>query len=236
MNERILVVDDEMDLRVLLKEALKQEGYTEVVTAANLSEAWDQFILIEPDLIILDIMLPDGNGLDFCAKIRGHSTVPILFLSAKSDEVDKLLALSLGGDDYVTKPFSPKEVVYRVKSQLRRAGTYAKQDTARSGESRILKAGPFTMNEDETEMYLHDQPLDLTAKEAGLLACFIRRQGQIISQETLYETVWNESYFGAANTLMVHIRRLREKVEENPSSPVLIKTVKGLGYRLNVKK
>lgn len=207
-----------------------------VATAGNVSDAWDEFIHMKPDLIILDIMLPDGSGLDFCGRIRGRSTVPILFLSAKSDEVDKLLALSLGGDDYVTKPFSPKEVVYRVKSQLRRVGTYSKQDAARLDDPRVLSAGPFRMNEDETEMYLHDQLLDLTAKEAGLLACFIRRQGQIVSQETLYETVWREPYFGAANTLMVHIRRLREKVEEDPSSPVLIRTVKGLGYRLNVKR
>lgn len=199
--------------------------------AGSIKEGWERFEQLKPDLVILDIMLPDGEGYDLCRKIREVSRIPILFLSAKSDEVDKILGLAIGGDDYITKPFSPKEVAYRVKAQLRRAGAYATELEQTSNQQK--RVGPFSINEDETEVTLNGRLLELTAKEVGLMACFLRNPNQILSKETLFERVWGEDFYGADNTLMVHIRRLREKIEDEPSNPQSIITVKGLGYRLH---
>lgn len=227
----ILVVDDEADLRNIVKTALQKEGFSNVVTAGTVAEGIAAFEAHRPQIALLDIMLPDGEGLDICKKIRETSTIPVLFLSAKSDEIDKLLGLAIGGDDYITKPFSPKEVAYRVKAQLRRAGySAAVQAVATS-----IKVGPFDMNADETEIYKNGELLELTAKEVGIMACFLRNPNRILSKDTLYERVWGEDFYGADNTLMVHIRRLREKIEDNPSTPYFITTVKGLGYKLVIK-
>ncbi|MFD1064701.1 response regulator transcription factor [Oceanobacillus locisalsi] len=231
---KILIVDDEQDLCQLMKTALQKEGMTEVATAGSIKEGWKQFTSFEPDLAILDIMLPDGEGYDLCRKIREVSRIPILFLSAKSDEIDKILGLAIGGDDYITKPFSPKEMAYRVKAQLRRAGVYTMEAVSSHAPTQADKnIGVFTMNGDETEISKDGEILELTAKEVGLMACFLRNPKHILSKETLFETVWGEEFYGADNTLMVHIRRLREKIEENPSEPAYIVTVKGLGYRFN---
>lgn len=227
---RILLVDDEADLLHLMTVALNKEGFKQIKTARSVKEGWEAFTDFQPDIAILDIMLPDGEGYELCQKIRGESHIPVLFLSAKDDEVDKLLGLSIGGDDYITKPFSPKEVAYRVKAQLRRAG-YQGKVTEQDG----LTAGPFSMNDLQTEVKKHDQALALTAKEVGLMACFLEHPNQILSKETLFERVWGEAFFGDDNTVMVHIRRLREKIEDDPSKPVYLKTVKGLGYKLAVE-
>ncbi len=229
---RILIVDDEHDLCQLIKTSLIKEGLTQIETAGSIKEGWDRFQRLKPDLAILDIMLPDGEGYDLCKSIRTVSRIPILFLSAKSDELDKILGLAIGGDDYITKPFSPKEVAYRVKAQLRRAGTYA-NEFEQPNHQYVLTVGPFSMNEHETEVKKDGQLLELTAKEVGLMACFLRNPNQILSKETLFRRVWGEEFYGADNTLMVHIRRLREKIEEQPSNPQWITTVKGLGYRLH---
>lgn len=229
----ILVVDDEADLRNIVQTALNKEGFTNVITAATVAEGIAAFKEYSPQIAILDIMLPDGEGFDICKKIRETSTIPILFLSAKSDEIDKIIGLAIGGDDYITKPFSPKEVAYRVKAQLRRMGYSATVETTTI--SPTTKVGPFEMNADETEIYINDKLLELTAKEVGIMACFLRNPNRILSKELLYEHVWGEDFYGADNTLMVHIRRLREKVEDNPSTPKYITTVKGLGYKLVVK-
>ncbi|MCJ7841903.1 response regulator transcription factor [Lederbergia sp. NSJ-179] len=228
---RILIVDDEKDLCQLMKTTLMKEGFAEVETAGTLQEGWEKFEQFAPSIAILDIMLPDGEGYDLCRKIRETSRIPILFLSAKSDEVDKILGLAIGGDDYITKPFSPKEVAYRVKAQLRRAGIYTMESSARTMEKKEKTVGVFKMNTEETEITKNGQRLELTAKEVGLMACFLRHPNQILSKETLFRTVWGEDFYGADNTLMVHIRRLREKVEDSPSKPKHILTVKGLGYR-----
>lgn len=225
---RILIVDDEKDLCQLLITTLKKEGFSEIETAGNLQEGWEKFKQFSPNIGILDIMLPDGEGYDLCRKIRETSRIPILFLSAKSDEVDKILGLAIGGDDYITKPFSPKEVAYRVKAQLRRAGVYTMESNIQTMGKTV---GVFTLNKEETEITQNGKRLELTAKEVGLMACFIRHPNQILSKETLFHTVWEEDFYGADNTLMVHIRRLREKVEKSPSKPQHIVTVKGLGYR-----
>lgn len=229
---RILIVDDEADLRNLIKAALLKEGFTEFMTAGSVSEGWQAFEQFKPTIAILDVMLPDGDGYELCRKIREQSHIPVLFLSAKSDEVDKILGLAIGGDDYITKPFSPKEVAFRVKAQLRRLG-YTQMITPVPTSASII-CGPFALNADETEVTKDGQLLELTAKEIGLMACFMHNPNRILSKETLFERVWGEDFFGADNTLMVHIRRLREKIENDPSKPTFITTVKGLGYKFIV--
>lgn len=236
-NPRILIVDDERDLRNLLKTTLQKEGFSQIETAANIAEGWAQFETLQPHIALLDIMLPDGEGYELCRKIREVSHIPILFLSAKSDEVDKILGLAIGGDDYITKPFSPKEVAFRVKAQLRRAG-YAQQaieTIAQQQTPPMIEAGIFSMNTDETEIFKSGIALELTAKEVGLMAVFLRNPNRILSKETLFERVWGEDFYGADNTMMVHIRRLREKIEDDASTPQFIVTVKGLGYKFVTK-
>ncbi len=228
---RILIVDDEQDLCQLMKISLTKEGFSEIEMAGTIEEGWKKFKVFDPNVVILDVMLPDGEGFDLCKRIREVSRIPILFLSAKSDEVDKILGLAIGGDDYITKPFSPKEMAYRVKAQLRRAGIYTTDTTTNTPAAKAYSVGPFDINADETEVKKDGNLLELTAKEVGLMATFMRNPNQILSKETLFHHVWGEDFYGADNTLMVHIRRLREKIEDNPSDPSYIVTVKGLGYR-----
>lgn len=231
----ILVVDDEADLANLLKVSLQKEGYKQIYTASTIRDAWTSFQQTTPDIILLDVMLPDGEGYDLCRRIREVSHVPVLFMSAKNEEIDKILGLAIGGDDYITKPFSPKEVAYRVKAQLRRAG-YQTQDTITNIVEKTLQIGPFQLNADETEVHKNGELLELTAKEIGLMACFMHNPNRILSKETLFERVWGEDFFGSDNTVMVHIRRLREKIEQDASNPLYITTVKGLGYKFVMPK
>lgn len=231
----ILVVDDEADLANLLKRSLEKEGYKQIHTAGSIHEAWTSFQQTNPDIVLLDVMLPDGEGYDLCRRIREVSHVPVLFMSAKNEEIDKILGLAIGGDDYITKPFSPKEVAYRVKAQLRRAG-YQILDTTPSIAEKALQVGPFQLNADETEVHKDGVLLELTAKEIGLMACFMHNPNRILSKETLFERVWGEDFFGSDNTVMVHIRRLREKIEQDASKPLYITTVKGLGYKFVIPK
>lgn len=226
----ILLIDDEEDLASLLQTVLHKEGFTNVITAGTIRDGWAKFQEIKPDLVLLDIMLPDGEGYDLCKQIREVSNVPILFMSAKDEEIDKLLGLAIGGDDYITKPFSPKEVAYRVKAQLRRA-SFSEEKPA----SKNIIVGPFELNTDGTELKKNGTIIELTAKEIGLMNCFIHNPNQILSKETLFERVWGEDFFGSDNTVMVHIRRLREKIEDIPSNPTFLITIKGLGYKLNSK-
>lgn len=231
----ILIVEDEADLANLLKVSLQKEGYKLIHTANSIDKAWSSFQQVKPDIVLLDVMLPDGEGYDLCRRIREVSHIPVLFLSAKNEEIDKILGLAIGGDDYITKPFSPKEVAYRVKAHLRRAG-YQIQETTTTTQIKTIQVGPFVLNSDETEVQKDGALLELTAKEIGLMACFMHNPNRILSKETLFERVWSEDFFGSDNTVMVHIRRLREKIEHDPSKPVYITTVKGLGYKLVVPK
>lgn len=227
----ILIIDDEEDLARLLEKVLHKEGITNVVTAGTVADGWAKFQHYNPALLLLDIMLPDGEGYDLCKQIREVSNAPILFLSAKDEEIDKLLGLAIGGDDYITKPFSPKEVAYRVKAQLRRAGFAEEKEVPK----KPLQIGPFELSPNETELKKDGKALELTAKEIGLMSCFMHHPDQILSKETLFEHVWGDDFFGSDNTVMVHIRRLREKIEIEPSNPSFILTVKGLGYKLHTK-
>ncbi len=230
MSERILLVDDEQDIADLLEEVLKKDGFTEIRKVYNGLDAIEACRNDMPDMVILDVMLPDLEGTAVCRKIREFSIVPILFLSSKNDDVDKIMGLAAGGDDYVTKPFSPKEIVYRVKSQLRRQ-QYLKEAAVLPGKS-LLCAGAITVDTEACCAYKNGTLLELTAKEYCLLQYLLENSNKIISKERLYEHVWGEEAVVCDNTIMVHIRHLREKIEDNPSEPHYLITVKGLGYKL----
>nr|WP_090247135.1 response regulator transcription factor [Eubacterium barkeri] len=230
MADKILLVDDERDIVSLLEEVLNKEGFTHIRKAYTGRSALDLCREYQPDVIVLDIMLPDMDGIEVCREIRKFSHCSILFLSSKNDDVDKILGLASGGDDYVTKPFSPKEIVYRIKSQLRRM-QYAKVEVKQE-EAAILKMGNIIVDTDALIVYKSGVPIDLTAKEYGLLQFLMENQNRIISKERLYERVWGEENAICDNTIMVHIRHLREKIEVDASTPQLLITVKGLGYKL----
>ena len=230
-NKRVLLVDDEVDLLNLLETVLRKDGFQMIDKATTGQEGIDLCEKKNPDIIILDIMLPDMEGYEVCQRMRKITFAPIIFLSAKSDEIDKLLGLGIGGDDYVTKPFSTKEVVFRIKAQLRR-NTYLEQ---RSVEDDKIEFGDMVIFPNKGEVRKKDQLIPFTAKELQLLIFLASHPNQIFSKSKICETVWGEEYIGLDNTIMVHIRRLREKIEEDPSKPKRIVTVKGLGYKLQVR-
>ncbi|MDR5587797.1 MULTISPECIES: response regulator transcription factor [Clostridium] len=236
MNNRVLIVDDEIEILKLLETVLKKEGFNNIYTAKTLKEGLAEFKRVKPELVILDIMLPDGDGYEICKDIRSTSNVPILFLSAKTEELDKILGFAIGGDDYITKPFSPKEVAFRVKAHLRRASYVNENSNELNNEEKIIKFGPYVLNESRAELMKNDKVIELTAKELKILSLLAHNQNQIISKEKLWDKVWGEDYFGFDNTIMVHIRKLREKIEDDSSNPKYILTVRGLGYKLSVKE
>ena len=228
MLEKILVVDDEKEIADLIEVYLQNENM-DVYKFYSGEEALVCIGSTDFDLAILDIMLPDMDGLEVCRQIREFSYCSVLFLSSKNDDVDKILGLSLGGDDYVTKPFSPREVVFRIKAQLRRQ-QYQSASTSKP-EARLC-AGPLLMERESCRVYKEGQEIQLTGREYLLLAYFMENADKIISKERLYEQVWGEYSSICDNTIMVHIRHLREKIERNPSNPQQLITVKGLGYKL----
>ncbi|WP_349926044.1 response regulator transcription factor [Bacillus altitudinis] len=230
VQNKVLIIDDEKEILELIHTVLTREGIDQVLTASTARDGLSLFHQEQPDLVILDIMLPDGEGYDICKQIRDVSHVPIIFLSAKGEESDKIVGLAIGGDDYITKPFSPKEVAYRVKAQLRRS-SYLQPSQAEP----VIKKGPFELNEQQAELTKNGAAIELTPKELMLMTYFLQHPNRVISKETLYQTVWGEDFFGSDNTVMVHIRRLREKIEHSPSTPEFLVTVKGLGYKFVVK-
>ncbi|MBN1067930.1 DNA-binding response regulator [Clostridium botulinum] len=236
MNNKILIVDDEIEILKLLETVLKKEGFNNIYTAKTLKEGLAEFNRVKPELVILDIMLPDGDGYEICKDIRSKSNVPILFLSAKTEELDKILGFAIGGDDYITKPFSPKEVAFRVKAHLRRVNYNNENLNENNTEEKIIKFGPYVLNESRAELIKNGKIIELTAKELKILSLLAHNQNQIISKEKLWDKVWGEDYFGFDNTIMVHIRKLREKIEDDSSNPKYILTVRGLGYKLSVKE
>jgi len=228
MNEyKIMLVDDEPDILDVLEKALNIEGYFNIIKSGNGLSAISICKEAQPDVIILDVMLPDIDGYEVCKQIRQFSHCPILFLSSKNDELDKILGLAVGGDDYVTKPFSPREVVYRVKAQLRRA-RYKHNST----NDYSIKVGELMIDPNGCRVMKGNKEVELTAREFEILQYLAENKGRVISRERLYETIWGEDGFGCDNTVMVHIRHLREKIEDNPSIPKYIITMKGLGYKL----
>ncbi len=231
-DKKILLVDDEKDITDLIEEVLKKDGFYKIMKAHNGSDAIKICHECQPDAVILDIMLPDIDGIEVCKRIRKFSFSPILFLSSKSDEIDKLLGLANGGDDYVTKPFSPREVAFRIKAQLRRQ-QYERVDA--TTKKKTLNIGKIQIDTEGSRVYKDGVEIGLTAREYQLLCYMAENANIIINKERLYERVWGEYGIGFDNTVMVHIRHIREKIEDNPSNPEIILTVKGLGYKL-VKK
>lgn len=231
-NSKILIVDDEVELLNLLKMVLIKEGFKNIHIVQNGKDAIHLFENINPDLAILDVMLPDIEGYDICKIIRKTSNIPILFLSAKTEELDRVMGLAIGADDYITKPFSPKEVALRVKIQLTKSMMI--NNNKPNSEEKII-AGPFEIDEEKIQVRKDGQIIELKPKEYKMFLYMLKHKNQIISKERFCDEVWGEDFFGFDNTIMVHIRKLREKLEENPSKPEYILNVKGLGYKLQIK-
>ena len=232
-EKKILIIDDEKDILNLLVTVFKKEGFKNIFTAETGNKGLDIFKRESIDIIVLDIMLPDKEGYDVCKEIRQISQVPILFLSAKTEEMDRILGLALGADDYITKPFSPKEVALRVKINLRRnimVNNY-KEETKEK-----IVFGPFEIDEEKIEVRKNSEILELKPKEFKMFLYMANHLEHIISKERFCDEVWGEDFIGFDNTIMVHIRRLREKIEDKPSNPKYIKNIKGLGYKLTVKE
>ena len=226
----ILIVDDNPEIREIIQILLSGEGY-QVHEAANGQQALMLLRQTSFDLIILDIMMPGLNGYQTCLEIRKISNAPILFLSARTQESDKTLGFSSGGDDYLAKPFSYAELVSRAKALLRRYQVYQGKPTVPTQTSTITYA-QLILKEQTQEVTKNEIPVDLTDTEYSILRLLLTHQGQIFSTEHLYESIWNEPYYyGANNVIMVHIRNLRRKIEDDPKNPTLIKTVWGRGYR-----
>lgn len=231
LNEKkILLVDDEIDILNMLETVLLKEGFSHVYKADTGQNGIDLCKKISPDIIVLDIMLPDMDGYEVCTQIREFSNVSIIFLSAKSDDIDKLLGLGIGGDDYVTKPFSPKEVAFRIKAQLRRIDQI-KSNMVANNKKKIYKFGQVEIDENKAQVTKNGQVISLTAKELQLVLFLLKNPNNILSKNTLIDKIWGMDYEGYENTLMVHIRHLREKLEDDPSNPKHIITFKGLGYK-----
>ncbi len=224
MAKRILLVDDEPLILKGLRFTLEQEGY-EILTAADGEEALQVFFDQQVDLILLDVMLPKLDGIQVCQRIRESSNVPILMLTAKGEDMDKILGLEYGADDYMTKPFNILEVKARIKTVLRRASQPAANE-----EKKIITVHDMEVNIVNRSVTLGGKEVRLTAKEFDLLQLFITNRGKVFSRETMLETVWKYDYMGDARTVDVHIRRLREKIERNTAKPEFIFTKWGVGY------
>lgn len=226
MGKKILVVDDEHAIVDLLTFNLKKEGY-DVITANDGEEALTKSEKDNPDLILLDVMLPKVDGFTVCRKVREKSATPIIMITAKEEEVDKVLGLELGADDYLTKPFSVRELVARVKANLRRTEI---NETASATESNIMKFGNIAIDMTKYEVRKDGTDLELTLREFELLKFLSTYSGQVFSREALLEKVWGYEYFGDMRTVDVTIRRLREKLETNAAEPEYIMTKRGVGY------
>ncbi|MDY5059446.1 response regulator transcription factor [Staphylococcus simulans] len=235
MTQKILVVDDEQSIVTLLKYNLETAGYL-VEVAYDGEEALQKLNAVQPDLVVLDVMLPKLDGIEVCKTIRSdRNLVPILMLTAKDDEFDRVLGLELGADDYMTKPFSPREVVARVKAILRRSKQVHSQKEEET-DSEDVVIGSIKIRPEYFEVYKNNELLELTPKEFELLLYLIERQGRVITREHMLNSVWNYEFTGDSRIVDVHISHLRDKLEENPKQPKLIKTVRGLGYKLERPK
>ena len=229
MDRKILLVDDEKDIADLIEEVLRQDSFKNIKKAYTGMNAVQVCREYQPDVVVLDIMLPDIDGIEVCKQIREFSFCSILFLSSKNDDIDKILGLSCGGDDYITKPFSPREIVYRIKAQLRRQQY---QSVMRTDVKGLLTVGGLVLDRESSRIYKNEKEIDLTGREFLLLSYLMENADKIISKERLYEQVWGEYSSICDNTIMVHIRHIREKIEDTPSTPKQLITIKGLGYKL----
>lgn len=232
---KILIVDDEKEIRDLVEIYLKSEGYS-TIKASDGEEALkivsrDKDI----DLVVLDIMMPNISGIEVCLKIREDRELPIIMLSAKSEDMDKILGLNMGADDYLTKPFNPLELVARVKSQLRRfykLNPKFKNKNEEEQES-VITIDDLEINLETHEIFIDGREIKLTPTEFDILVLLAKNRGKVFSITNIYESVWNQEFMESDNTVMVHIRKVREKTEENPRKPRFIKTVWGVGYKID---
>jgi two-component system response regulator ResD len=226
VNERILVVDDEAIVTEVVERYLVREGYG-VNTVRDGAAALEAIAHETVDLVVLDLMLPRLDGLEVCRRIRGESRVPIIMLTAKNEESDKILGLGIGADDYIVKPFSPRELVARIQAVLRRAGS----TPAEPGD--LVRHGSLKVNPRSRSVENGGRAIDLTAKEFDLLYFLARNPGQVFSREQLLDQVWDYHFAGDVSTVTVNVRRIREKVETDPNRPRYIKTVWGVGYKFD---
>ena len=225
-RHRVLVVEDEPALAESVKYALEIEGFDVLVAETGVA-GLESARVNQPDLVLLDLMLPGMSGLDVCRQIRTSSDVPIIMLTAKDAESDKVAGLELGADDYMTKPFSMRELTARVRAQLRRAT----KSGALSESNEVLRGGSIELDLDAHETRVDGNPVELRPKEFELLESLMRRKNRLAARHTLIDEVWGSIYFGDTKTLDVHIKRLRQKLERDPSAPSQIVTVRGLGYK-----
>ena len=225
--KKILLVDDEPELRKLVIDILSDDGFSNIIDAGTVQTGLVFARQEKPDLAILDVMLPDGDGFSLMKKLRAFTNIPVIFLTAKDEASDKLAGLGLGADDYVVKPFLPQELLLRVHAVLRRCY---------KADSPLLELEGCTIDFSRAEVNKNGIIIALTAKEHTLLETLSRSKGRIVSIDALCEALWGDNPFGYENSLNAHIRRIREKIETDPSKPVSLITVKGLGYKLNARK
>jgi len=223
----ILMVDDEVEITRLMSIYFKNEGF-KLLQASNGLEALEVLQANPVDLIVLDLMMPEMDGLQACMKIRETNSIPIIMLSAKSQDIDKIAGLSIGADDYVTKPFNPLELIARVKSQLRRANRFSPA----SAEANEIHIENVAINIASHTVTVDREEIKLAPREFALLHMLAVNRGVVLSMDRIYEEVWNEPFMQSKNSVMVHIRKLREKIERNPREPQIIKTVWGIGYKI----
>ena len=223
---RVLLVEDEESYREATSYMLRREGY-DVVAAADGRTGLDEFARAGADIVLLDLMLPGLSGVEVCRQLRQVSSVPVIMVTARDSEIDKVVGLEIGADDYVTKPFSHRELVARIRAVLRRG-----QDNEPIADA--IEAGDVRMNVERHEVTLHGEPVRLALKEFELLEMFLRNPGRVLTRGQLIDRVWGSDYFGDTKTLDVHVKRLRAKLEADPANPTLFVTVRGLGYKLDV--
>ncbi|MCI9596691.1 MAG: response regulator transcription factor [Firmicutes bacterium] len=226
-DKRILLVDDEPELLDMVVSILRDDGFGNIRTAGSVKEALEAAAEFGPELAILDVMLPDGDGFTLMKQLKATADYPILFLTARGEDEDKFQGFGLGADDYMVKPFLPKELIFRIRAILRRSYR---------DEKPLVKLHGSEIDFARGEVRKNGLRIPLTAKEFELLSTLYRNEGRIVTIDSLCEAAWGDNPFGYENSLMVHIRRIREKIEENPSSPVSLVTVKGLGYKLMAKE
>jgi two-component system response regulator RegX3 len=222
---KILIVEDEESVLDPLELLLTKEGFS-IETARDGREALEKFAKTNPDLILLDLMLPEISGTEVCRQIRVKSQVPIIMLTAKDTEVDKVVGLELGADDYVVKPYSKAELVARIKAVLRRQGSDSTNEPSGS-----ISAGPVVIDVERHQVSINDQLISLPLKEFELLEFLVRNSGRVLTRTQLIDRIWGSDYFGDTKTLDVHVKRLRAKIEKDPANPVYIQTIRGLGYK-----
>lgn len=234
--KKVLVVDDEQSIVTLLQYNLQQSGY-EVITAMDGEEGKNLAISENPDLIILDLMLPKLDGIDVCKQLRQQKvSTPILMLTAKDEEFDKVLGLELGADDYMTKPFSPREVIARVKAILRRVQVQPIMPGQLPADTEYIKISSLKIFPEHYEAYFDEELLELTPKEFELLLYLAKHKGRVLTRDQLLSAVWNYDFAGDTRIVDVHISHLREKIEQDSKKPTFIKTIRGLGYKMEEPK